>query len=346
MRSGFRGRDKSEKYAFSKIKEDSTVNFTPFVFQAPLAAGGLALMAFNYLQFAVPHGNGLIKLSDIPWDRLTTEQTALYLPLIGIMLAFSLINIISIAVFVRSLIRWLSNKTEYAKFMSAPPTTNIGILVPIASLSMSANVVLAPLAFFVPVLASNIQALMLPALIFYGFLLVALLRLELKLFKIWFAQPMDTSKLNFVWLIDAFAFGLVNLTGSGIATLSRNEALASIAAFASFFALGVGLLLFVFKFAFLIYAQTKSAKFPQSPVLPSYFLIVPITCLFGLSLYRMALYTGTHYQVEVRDLSFMLVNVSYAVTIGWAVFSLYLLRSYFTNYFYKGDFSPTMWAIV
>lgn len=303
-------------------------------------------MAFNFLQFAVPHGKGLVKLSDIPWDRLTTGQTTLYLPLIVIMLVFSLINIFATMVFLRSLTRWLSRKEEYAKFMSGPPTANIGILVPIASLSMSANVILAPLAFFIPGLSSNIQALMMPALVFYGFLLVAILRLELKLLKIWFSQPMDKSKLSFVWLIDAFAFGLVNLTGSGIATLSKNEVIASIAAFASFFALGAGILLFVVKFALLIYWQIKSASFPQNPVLPSYFIIIPITCLFGLSLYRMTLYLGTQYNLEVKEVSALLINASYITTIGWGAFSLYLLRNYFASYFYKSDFSPTQWAIV
>lgn len=43
------------------------MKFTPLIFQASLAAGGVALMPFNYLQFAVPHGEGLIKLSDISW---------------------------------------------------------------------------------------------------------------------------------------------------------------------------------------------------------------------------------------------------------------------------------------
>jgi hypothetical protein len=322
------------------------MNFTPFAFQAPLAAGGIALMAFNYLQFAVPHGKGLIKLSDVPWDRLTEERAALYFLLVGIMLVFSLINVISIAYFVKFLRQWLSNKAEYNKFMSGPPTMNIGILVPIASLSMTANVVLAPLAFFLPELSSNMQALMMPALIFYGLLLFALVRLEIKLLRTWFSQPVDTSKLNFVWLIDAFAFGLVNLTGSGIAALSRNETISSIAAFASYFALGIGILLLVAKFASLVYFQVKAARFPQSPVLPSYFLIVPITCLFGLSLHRMAVYTGTHYQVNVEDMSFMLINLSYLVTIGWGIFSVYLLRTYFRDYFYKREFSPTMWAIV
>lgn len=322
------------------------MSFTPFVFQIPLAAGGLALMAFNYLQFAVPHGKGLVTLADIPWDRLTAEQITLYLPLIGIMLAFSLVNLLASVVFLRSLMRWLADKEGYAHYMSGPPTSNVGILVPIASLSMSANVILAPLAFFIPELSANIQALMLPALVFFGFLLFALLRLELKLLNIWITQPLDTSKLSFVWLIDAFAFGLVNLTGSGIATMASNEMVASIAAMVSFFALGAGILLFVAKFTLLIYWQVKSASFPQNAVLPSYFIIIPITCLFGLSLFRMTLYLEAQYNLDIKEVSFLLINASYVATIGWGVFSLYLLRSYFAKYFYKSDFSPTQWAIV
>jgi hypothetical protein len=56
------------------------MKFTPLKFQIPLAAGGIALMAFNYLQFAVPHGKGLVKLSDITWSGLTPAQLGLYLP--------------------------------------------------------------------------------------------------------------------------------------------------------------------------------------------------------------------------------------------------------------------------
>jgi hypothetical protein len=321
------------------------MKFTPFVFQVPLAAGGLSLMAFNYLQFAVPHGKGMIKLSDMPWERLTTEQTGLYLLLIGIMLAFSLLNIIATTVFLKSLKQWLSS-SEYANFMAGPPTMNIGILVPIASLSMSANVILAPLAFFVPMLSSNIQTMMMPALVFYGLLLFILLMLEVKLCTIWLSQPMDTSKLSFVWLVDAFAFGLVNLTGSGIATLSGNEQIASIAASASFFALGLGVVLFVGKLAFLAYVHIRSTSLPQSPVMPSYFIIVPIVCLFGISLYRMTLYVGKQYALNVKELSLNLVNVSYIATVGWIIFAGYLLRGYFAKYFYKSDFSPTQWSFV
>jgi hypothetical protein len=289
----------------------------------------------------------LIRLTDIPWDRLAAEQTNLYLVLVGIMLIFSLVNLITIVFFSGVLMRWISRKTEYVAFMNGVPTMNIGILVPVASLSMTANVILAPLSFFIPSLAANLQALMLPALVFFGLLLFALLALEITLMKTWFfTQTLDPSKLSFVWLIDAFTFGLVNLTGSGIATMAQDQAVASIAAVVSYFALGIGALLFVLKFGYLIYVHTRSVASPQTPVLPSYFLVVPIACLFGLSLHRMAQYTGTHYQLDMGGMSSMLINMSYAITIGWVFISVYLLRSYLSSYFYKGDFHPTMWAMV
>jgi hypothetical protein len=35
-----------------------SIKFHPLLFQSSLAAGGVSLMAFNYLQFAIPHGEG------------------------------------------------------------------------------------------------------------------------------------------------------------------------------------------------------------------------------------------------------------------------------------------------
>lgn len=148
------------------------MKFTPLKFQVPLAAGGVALMAFNYLQFAVPHGKGLIKLSDVASAGLTTGQIGLYLPLIAIMLAFAVINLGSTAVYLKQLVQWLADKAEYQDFINSTPTKSIGIFVPIASLSMTANVVLAPLAFFVPQLSSNLQASTVLASIIYGLILV------------------------------------------------------------------------------------------------------------------------------------------------------------------------------
>lgn len=303
-------------------------------------------MAFSYLQFAVPHGNGLIKLSDIPWASLTAMQTSLYVPLIGIMLVFTIINLLSIVVFLKDLIQWLGDKQEYKEFMSGPPTKAIGIFVPIASLSMTMNVILAPLAFFIPNLSANIQLLMLPGLIIFGFLLLMLFKLEFTFLKTWLSQPLDVTKLNFVWLLDVFAFGLVNLTGAGIASMASNRDIASIAAFASLLALSMGSFLLVIKLAYLIYLQMKSSKLPDSAVQPAFFLVVPITCLFGISYYKIMLHLQTWFSFDIKVASFFFITFSYVITIGWALFTLYLLTDYYKNYFYKSEYFPTQWAMV
>ena len=322
------------------------MNFTPLKFQIPLAAGGVALMAFNYLQFAVPHGKGLITLSDIPWAGLTSGQTGLYLPLILIMLAFSVINLGTTAFYLKQLIEWLTNKTEYRDFINGPPMKSIGVFVPVASLSMTANVILAPLAFFIPQLSSHLQALMLPGLLFFGLLWFLVFRLEFTVLKTWLSHPLEVPQLNFIWLLDVFAFGLVSLTGTGIAALSDSEKIASTAAFASLFTLSLGFFLLVTKLAYLIYLQIKAHKLPEKPILPAFFLVIPITCLYGFSFYRIALYLQKYFSFDTRVLSFFFINFSYVVTLGWGIFCLYLLGNYFKRDFLKSDFYPTQWGLV
>jgi len=322
------------------------MKFTPFKFQLPLAAGGVALMAYNLLLLALPRGEGSFTISSIVWSKLSLEQTVMYYPLIAIMLVLTIINLLVIIVFVKQLIQWLFNKEEYTAFMSGPPTQSIGIFVPIASLSMTACVIFGPVTFFIPELSSNMQSLMLPGLIFYGFLLLMLLTLELTLLKVWFSQPLDVTKLNFVWLLDVFAFGLVNLTGTGIAAMSNDRIISSTAAFASFLALTIGVFLLIIKLAYLIYLQIKANDLYPKPVQPSYFIMVPITCLFGFSFYRITLYLQTHFEFNVEVLSFLFINFSYVITIGWIIFSLNLLSDYFKNYFYRSEFSATQWSMV
>ncbi len=327
-------------------KEKDTMKFNPFKFQVPLAAGGISLMAFNYLQYAVPHGEGLIRLSDMQWEKLSTVQNFLYLFLTAIMLLFTVISLVSTVILLKSLIIWLINREEYSAFMNGPPTMSIGIFVPIASMSMIANVVLAPLAFFVPEISSNIQSLMLPGLIFFGCLWLILFALEFKFLKNWLTRPLDGTKLNFVWLLDVFAFGLVNLTGTGIASMAAGKEVSSIAAFASLLALGVGLFLLVTKLGYLVYLQLKSVSLPQDAVLPSYFIMIPIICLFGISLLRLTQYLQIHFSFNTEVISFLLINFSYVCAIGWGIFSVYLLSSYFRKYFYRSEFSATQWAMV
>lgn len=321
------------------------MKFTPVHFQTSVAAGGVALMPFVYLQFAAFHGKGPIVLSDIPWAELTMVQTILYSPLIGCMLLFSIIHLLFTVTFLKGLGQWLANKEEYSSFIN-DPKMNIGIFSPIASLSMTVNVIWGPLAFFIPKLSSTLHALMLPSLIFFVILWFALLKLEFKVLKIWLTQPVDISKLNFAWLLDVFAFGLVCLTGTGIAATATNSEIASLAAFGSLFTLIIGLFLFAIKFAYLIYLQIKAPSLPDTPLLPAYFMVIPIACLFGVSLFRIMAYLQNHFAFDVKVLSFLLINFSYVIAIAWGVFLIYLLSDYLKNDFVKSKFSPAQWGMV
>lgn len=323
----------------------SNMKFNPLLFQASLAAGGVALMPFNYLQFAIPHGKGLIKSSHISWEALTGVQSALYMPLVAIMLTFVVMHFLLTLIFLKGLVSWLINKEEYKSFIS-DPYKNVGIFAIIASLSMSANVFWAPVGFFIPQVSSNLQGLMLPSLIFFCILWVIILSLEFKVLKTWMTNAIDISKFNFVWLLDVFAFGLVSLTGTGIAAMSGNKVIAGIAAFASMFTLSIGFFLLVIKLVYLIYLQIKKDGLPDKAVLPAYFLVIPITCLFGLSFYRIAMYLQTYFSINVKGISFFIINFSYVIAIAWAGFTLFLLSDYLKNHFVKSNFSPPQWGMV
>lgn len=319
------------------------ITFAPVKFQAALAAGGVALMAFNYLQFAIPHGDGLIKLTDIVWSDFTIGQSVMYFFLIGIMLAFSTTNFAITAFFLKGFVQWLGTKNQLKSFMKNP-LTNITAFVPIASFAMTANVIWGPFAFFF--LNLSTQEMMLPALFFFGLLWLALFYLEFTVAKHWFIKPVEFNKLNFVWLLDVFTFGLVSLTGTGIASMAKDSNIASLASFASLFVVGVGTVLFVTKFLFLIYQQLKSSRLPEKPILPAYFLVIPITCLLGLSFYRITSFLQIVFSFDVRIVSFFILTISYVITIGWGIFAIYLLLDYFKKDFFKIPFAPTQWGMI
>lgn len=322
------------------------MKFSPFNFQAPLAAGGITLMAFNWLQFAIPHGAGSVKLSDIHWASLSPTQTALYGLLVGLMLVLTTLNLLLTAVFLKDLAQWVAAGDGYREFMSGPPSRITGIFVPIASLAMTMAVVFASAPFFVPAVAANAQAMVLPGTILFAALLLTAFWLEARVIRLLVSQPLDAAKLNFVWLLDVFAFGLLALAGTGLASLASNRGIAPTTAFVSMLVLGVGTLLLAGKLALLVYTQMKSRTLPESQLLPAFFLVVPITCLYGVSYYRIMLLAQKWFALELKAPSYALITVGYIVAVAWALATVYLLRNYFRHYFRTSEYFPTQWAMV
>jgi hypothetical protein len=319
--------------------------FNPLLFQASLSAGGVALMPFNYLQFTVPHGKGLIRWSDIVWQNMSLSELVLNIPMVLIMLLFVIVHFGLTLYFLAGLLPWLGNRAEFSSYINNPKI-NTNLFAVIASLSMSANVFWGPAGFFVPHISTNLQMYLSISLIFFAMLWLALFTAEVKIIKAWITKPLDLSQFSFTWLMDAFAFALVNLTGTGIAASSQNPTVASLAAFGSIFSLVVGSFILLVKLGILVYLQLKAAHLPDKAVIPSFFIVIPITCLLGLSYYRIASYAQTHFNLSLGGLSFFLVNFAYVFTITWGIAALIVLSSYFRHDFKNAPFSAPQWGLV
>ncbi|OGN91718.1 MAG: hypothetical protein A2Z70_01740 [Chloroflexi bacterium RBG_13_48_17] len=302
-------------------------------------------MAFNFLQFAVPHGKGPITLSDISWTSLNGTETTLYAILVAVMLVAVIAHVLLTALFLRGLFSWLGNRKTVTDFL-ADPYKNVTIFPVIGSLAMSANVLWAPAGFFAPFISSGMQSLMLPSLVYFSVLFIFLFLLEYRVMKIWLKSSIDTTKFNFIWLLDVFAFGLVALTGSGIAVTSENKTIASIAGVATAAALIVGLLLLAVKLAYLIRNVIKVKKLPDTPILPAFFLVVPISCLFGLSLYRIPSQSQALLSLNAVSISSLVINLSYIAAIAWVIITVILLSNYFKSQFMRSKYSAPQWGMV
>lgn len=302
-------------------------------------------MPFNFLQFGVPHGSGLIVFSYILWSQLSALQGLLYGMLVAVMFVALIAHIILTTIFIKQLVGWVVERKSMEKLLE-DPYKNVTIFPIIGSLSMSANVLWAPAGFFVPAISEGLQSLMLPSLIFFVALWTIAIGLQFKVVKTWVSETLDFKKYNFVWLLDTFAFGLVNLMGSGIAATSNNEYISAIAATATVITIVLGFGLLLFKLFRLIIAQVKARELPEVPILPAFFLVIPITCLYGLSTYRLIAYYGALYNLNIQIFQPVVINLSYVIAAFWLISTVYLIRNYLVNHFLDSTYSATQWGMV
>jgi len=321
------------------------MKFTPLKFQGTLAAAGVALMPYVFLKINIFKSEEEIALSKLSLLSGSPLEYATALFLIAVMGLFIVIHFILTAIFLKELFIWLF-KTNGFKELTGNPLTNSAMFSPLISLPMTMVVFFGPVSFFVPSLTANMQSLMLPAFIFFSFLWVILLSLEIKVAKIIATDFVEYEKLNFSWLLDVLAFGAVSLFGSSIVSFSDNNLIPSSAAFMTTITLLVGIVVFAMKVIILVYQQIKSKVMPGINLLPAYFLVVPPMCLLGFSFYRLLGYAGKTYAFNTNTISFLVLVFSYLTAISWFIFLVVLLREYLQKKFLSSEFSPAQWGMV
>lgn len=314
--------------------------FTPLRFQSALASGGVALMPFVLMQFTFPHAGKLISINDVAGGLDSASLFLVAVMLLSTLLHFFLIVKISI-----EFIRWSRSGDALKAFLS-DPATNIGIFSPIVALGMMVNVVLGPVAFFLPDFSSQVPLLVGYGIYPYALLFMALGAMSLTVAKTWFFRDGKTVVFTFNWLLDVFAWGMVALAGSGIAMAATEVPVARAASILTLIAISIGLLIYGIKGIYLLVCQLNHGANLAEPLKPAHFVVVPINCLFAIAIYKIAGYTDKFLGINISSLAFVSVVILFSISIFWILFCVVAFKDWFRYQFIKPDFYPSQWGLV
>ncbi len=319
-------------------------NFNPLSFLASVGSGGVAVAPFVFFQYTIPHGKGLISLSQVMAHGSETGSTALYLLLMGIMLVFGVLHFVLTGSLLNKLIEY--RKTPDYKEYISDPQRNTSILAVYTSLGMTFNVFIAVIRYFVPYLQQNFQSLMLPALIVWSVLWLFLMRTEINVLKSAFEKNFDLAKLSFGWLLHPFALGMVTVAGTGIAAMAKDPTIAHIAAFMTFTSGSMGIFLLFVKLFSIFQSHFTMKGMPERQFLPSFLVVIPITTLFAIIMFRLGHYVehqfGYHFPVFFK----LIALIPFAFQTWYFAFGLSMLKNYFKKDFFRKEYYVSLWAFI
>lgn len=314
--------------------------FTPLRFQSALAVGGVALMPFVLMQFTFAHAGKLVTVRD-----LAGGYDAASLFLVPVMLVSTLLHFFLIAQMSIEFVRWARKPGAFRAFLS-DPASSTGIFSPMVALGMTVNVVLGPVAFFLPEFSEQVPTWVAVGIYPYALLFLALVAVSLVVAKTWFFRGGQAVAFNFNWLLDVFAWGMVALAGAGITMAATDAQIARWASILTLCAISVGLFIYGVKGLYLLVSQLLQGATPAEPLKPAHFVVVPINCLFAISIYKIAGYTDKVLGVNLAPITFVAIVILFATAAFWILFCLVAFRDWFVHQFTKPDFYPSQWGLV
>lgn len=316
------------------------MTYTPLRFQSALAAGGVALMPFVLMQFTFPRGGKLVGIDDLAG---TLDPAALFL--VGVMLAASALHFFLIAKMSLEFVRWSRDGHEMAAFLD-DPAANVGIFSPIVALGMTINVLLGPVAFFFPAFSQAVPDLLGYGIYPYALLFAALVYLSVRVGKTWLFRGGRSVTFNYSWLLDVFAWGMIALAGAGVTMTATAPDVTAAGSVLTLCAISIGLFIYGIKGAYLILAQMTHGNTPTDPLKPAHLVVVPINCLFAISIYKVAGYTKAALGIDITPLAFASVVILFALALFWLALCAIAFSDWFRHQFPKPEFYPSQWGLV
>ncbi|PLX27638.1 hypothetical protein C0583_00150 [Candidatus Parcubacteria bacterium] len=316
--------------------------FSPLIWLSSLGAGGISVIFFAFLNYTIPHGKGLINISQIH-SAYSGLALAGFMFLEALMVVFILLHFALTLQLIPKLLAWI--KTPYYKELLDNPLANAAILAPFISITMSMNVLIGPIRYLFVPLAENLQSMMLPGFLVWSLIWIALMRMEIKLLKISFEKGFDVDKVNFGWLLHPFALGMLSVTGAGIAAMASNIVLANTAFFMLLVSGSMGLFLLLVKSVAIFKSHFASDGLPAKQFLPSLLIIVPNITLYAITFFRVGHFLEHHHGAQLGSYFFVVMTLAFAFETWYLMFGLALLKDYFTTHM-KTEYHVSQWGLV
>lgn len=317
--------------------------FLPNIFLMALGAGGIAVSGFVFLNYTVEHGKGLITFAQLHsynfslWNQIVYGFMEIY------MVIFALIHLLLTVYLLPRYFSWL--RTQKYQEIKLNPLLNSSLLIPFVSFFMTFNVVLSVVRYFVPALSNNLQSIMSSGFVLWLALWLALMFLEITILKNSFLQKLDLEKVNFSWLMQPFSLGMATVTGTGIAAMATNPNIAHAAAFVSAISFTLAIFLLILKLTVLFKKSFSMGQLPDNNSLPSFFMVIPILTVLGISAFRYGHYLERQFDFHLGAYFVGVILLTFAFQTWYLFFSLVLSKAYISKNLFK-EYHISQWGLV
>lgn len=320
--------------------------FSPLNFLGALGAGGIAVAPFAFMQYLFPHGKGLVTRAQMHGGEfpLAGWQSALVGPFEAIMVAFGILHVVLLAWMLPRL--FASARRGDYRDLASNPLTGAAMLTPHLAIAMTFNVFIGVARYFLPVLQSNFQALMLPALAAWMILLYYTLKSIYGQLHNAFSRSFDLNQARFGWMMLPFSLGMVSVVGSGIAALAKAPAVAHMAAFLTLVGATGSVFLLVSKLLTLLHVHYQQPGLPDRHSLPSILAVVPILTVLAIVGFRLSHYAHVQLGFHMEWVGPAIVAVVFAFQTFYLGLGLVLMREYFRVDLRRAEYHPSQWGLV
>ncbi|MFZ2154350.1 MAG: hypothetical protein WAV16_03920 [Candidatus Moraniibacteriota bacterium] len=317
--------------------------FLPNIFLMALGAGGIAVSGFVFLNYTVEHGKGLITFAQLHsynfslWNQIVYGFMEIY------MVIFALIHLLLTVYLLPRYFSWV--RTQKYQEIKLNPLLNSSLLIPFVSFFMTFNVVLSVVRYFVPALSNNLQSIMSSGFVLWLALWLVLMFLEITILKNSFLQKFDLEKVNFSWLMQPFSLGMATVTGTGIAAMATNPNIAHAAAFVSAISFTLAIFLLILKLTVLFKKSFSMGQLPDNNSLPSFFMVIPIWTVLGISAFRYGHYLERQFDFHLGAYFVGVILLTFAFQTWYLFFSLVLSKDYISKNLFK-EYHISQWGLV